>query len=207
MPPLQPPGALPAIRHDVRSNARHFTPGPPPPRPIGWIVLHSTQGPPGGSSLAWLTTDPASLDAQGWGPSAHTLTARDGTLWELVAPADVAHHVGYARPGFSNARALGIEIENSSSPALGRHEAYPAAQLNAAAYRVATWQFSYGIPATGIVLHREIAVWPPGHPQAGQLGRRSDPDGLDVPAFLAQVAAWLHFLKSLPPDQHPHFIF
>lgn len=190
------------IRHDVRADSRHFTPwGGAQPRSITHICLHSTQSAgPHTSSLAWLTTAAASIPPGSAGPSAHTLAGRDSTLWELVSPADIAHHVGWALPGYSNKTALGLEIENSSSVKLGRHEPYPAGQLSAVAWRLATWAYSYSLGVYRIVAHRDIAVWPPQEPQAGKLGRRTDPDNLGLDVVRPAVAAWLALFRAAPPD-------
>lgn len=182
------PYPVPPIRHDVRADAAHYTKWTmPTPRPIIGIAVHNTEG---SNSLAWLSTAPGS------GVSVHTLTDRAGTLWELVAPDDIAWHAGKCIPPFSNTVLLGIELENLSHEGSTRQD-YPAVQVQAAAYRVACWRFSWNIPTEKIVRHGDIATPP---------GRRCDPSYFDWPAFLAMVEEWVAFFVSLPEDEHDEWI-
>ena len=189
---IQPPHPLPPIRHDRRADLRHYTPWTgATPRPIRAVCLHNTEG---ANSLAWLTSDPHPQSEQ----SAHTLAARDGTLWELVAPQDLAHHAGIALPPYTNRTTLGIEFENRSRDlAPTRVEVYPLAQIHAGAYRVATWMFAFGLTWRQVVRHGDIAL---------PRGRRCDPSAFPQPLFQASVNTWLAFFQALPPEAHAAWI-
>lgn len=164
------------------------------------IIIHSTVSPgPRSSSLEWLSTSPASA------VSCHTLANRDGSLTEIIPPMWTAYHAGYTLPGFNNTHSLGIEIENSSDGGR-RVESYPLVQIISAAYRVATWQFSFGIPAAMVQSHRAVAVFGPDSPQAGQLGRKFDPLNFPADIFDDYRERWLDFLQALPAEWHEAFI-
>jgi N-acetyl-anhydromuramyl-L-alanine amidase AmpD len=206
-PPLvqipTPPARLPIIKRVVPSNVgvRRFVIGRPNDGLPSSIVKHSTvTNGPRSSSASWLSTHPLS------GVSCHTLANRDGSLTEICPPMWTAYHAGTTLPGYGNGESLGLEIENSSN-GMGRVEAYPAAQIISAAYRVATWQFSFGIPDARVKAHREIAVFGTEHPQAGQLGRKFDPVGpFPDEQFDEWRLRWLEFLRSLPAALHEVFI-
>jgi N-acetyl-anhydromuramyl-L-alanine amidase AmpD len=196
--PVGPPGPLPIVYHDARYvvDRRHYTAGrggwPPT-----WIVWHSTEGT---DSRAWLSITPGS------GVSIHKLIRPEG-VYSLVAPRDTAWHCGTcAFPDGTpfvdaNARTLGVEIEHLGDAP------YSRADYTALAHTTAGWCFSYGIPLERVLLHRDIAVWPPDHPRAGQFGRRTDPVGLDVAWALRLTAQWLAWFQTLPPADHARFIF
>lgn len=196
------PGPLPTIHRIIPTNSgvqRFETERPGLP---DRIIYHSTVSPnTTGSSAAWLATNPGS------GVSIHTLANRDGSLTEICPPLYKAYHAGYCLPGWSNATALGIEIENASGDAEGIVEQYPPAQVGAAAYRVATWAYSFGIPPERIKAHKDVAVFGPTDPRAGQLGRKQDPVGpFPDERFRALVQAWLTFFAALPESEHALYI-
>jgi hypothetical protein len=196
------PGPLPIIhrRDPVNNGIPRFEqtrPGLP-----DCIIYHSTVCPNlTGSSAEWLSTNPNS------GVSIHTLANRDGSLTEICPPLSKAYHAGYCLPGWGNQHSLGIEIENASGNRAGDIEAYPERQINAAAYRVATWRYSFGIPAAREAAHKDVAVYPPDDPRAGQLGRKHDPVGpFPDGRFRALVEEWLLFFGSLPENEIPHYV-
>lgn len=192
------PGPLPIVYHDPRYvvDRNHYTPGRGTHRPE-FVIWHSTEGT---DSRAWLSITPGS------DVSIHKLIRPEG-VYSLVAPRDTAWHCGVCRfpdgrPfADANARTLGVEIEHRGDAP------YSNAAYNALAHTTAGWCFSYGIPLDQVLLHRDIAVWPPGHPQAGELGRRTDPVGLDVARALRETAAWLTFFQALPPSEHGRYIY
>jgi N-acetyl-anhydromuramyl-L-alanine amidase AmpD len=166
------------------------------------IIIHSTVANSlVGSSDTWLATNKYS------GVSIHTLANRDGSLTEICPPSYLAFHAGHTLKGWENDRSLGIELENASGNARGDVEPYSPAQLNAAAYRVATWMFSYGIATGRVARHKDVAVYGPQDPKAGQLGRKQDPVGpFDWGDFMRRVDAWLLFFSYVPAVELPYWI-
>lgn len=197
----QAPAKLPTIKRVTPSNTPNGRFIPSRPHPPTSAIKHSTvTANTRSTSTTWLSTHKDSA------VSIHTLANRDGSLTEIVPPGWTAFHAGWALPGYSNAESLGLEFENSSDNA-GRSEPYPEAQIIAGAYRIACWQFSYGIPDERVKHHREIAVFPTDHPRAGQLGRKFDccgpfPDAL----FDMWRLRWLEFFRSLPSELHELYI-
>ena len=188
LPP--PPGPLPRIEHSIRADAKHYMPWPGAhPRPILYAVLHNSEGQ---DSRAWLSTtsppnDPVSI---------HTLADRDGVLWEIVSPADIAWHVGTGDGVIKNGNSVGLELDNLSSILKKTAEPYPDAQLAAAGYRLATWAFSYALGPAQIVRHSDIAR---------PVGRRADPSALPG-ALWDWLHRWMAFFTALPPEQHAAWI-
>lgn len=172
------------------------------PHPPDRAIYHSTVAPSStDSSAEWLSTHPTS------GVSINTLANRDGSLTEIVPPMWEAYHAGYALPDWGNVRALGLEFENASGNARGDVEPYPDVQINAGAYRVATWGYSFGFGLDMVQPHRLVAVFGPTSPKRGQLGRKSDPVGpFPDDRFRAFVQAWRVFFDTLPAASISHYV-
>lgn len=161
----------PSPNHSSRGDAR-----------IRLIVLHATAG-SARSALAWLT-NPASR------VSAHYLIDKAGRIYELVNERAAAWHAGRAAwQGETdiNAISIGIELENAND---GR-DPYPAVQLAAAIDLCQDRCRRYGLGPEALVRHVDVAV---------PRGRKSDPAGLDWPAF---VAAVMRGVVEIPADAQP----
>lgn len=185
-PGLVAPGALPSVSHAFTADAAHHDTGRGG-HAIAGVALHNTMG---SDSRAWLSTTsqpPVSI---------HALVFRDGTRYSIVAPLDTAWHVGSARPGFTNARYLGVEFENLSNGLLVR-QAYTAEQYNSGAHCVAGWLFSFGLVWADVVDHKDIAL---------PAGRRHDPANFDRARLQTETAAWVAFFRRLPADQQAAWI-
>lgn len=142
-------------------------------RPITLIVLHATVG-NFQSARDWLT-NPASK------VSTHYLIRKDGYIAQLVPDTRAAWHAGESRYGAMDSEAIklqsiGIELENRNDG----NDPYPPAQLDALRWLVRRY------PGLPIVTHAQIAQ---------PVGRKTDPLGFPLSAFLAS-------LDALPPPPH-----
>lgn len=139
-------------------------------RKIALVVMHATAG-TYASALSWLTTAASRV-------SSHYLVRKDGHINQLVKDDQAAWHAGHAAWNGQtaiNEISLGIELENAND---GK-DPYPAVQLAAAAALVRSKMAEYQIPIRSVVRHLDIAT---------PKGRKTDPAGLDWPAFLASIA-------------------
>lgn len=113
--------------------------------------------------------------------SYHVLIGRKGDIYALVDPDRQAWHAGASTldgAPWCNRYSVGVCLSNRNDG----HEPYPEAQVQAAVSVCAHLCEYYGIPVERIVTHAQIATPP---------GRKTDPMGLDLPAFRAAVAAHL----------------
>ena len=134
--------------------AENFTAGRAGHRP-GWIVIHTTDGTARGA-LGWF----ANPDS---GVSAHYLVELDGSVTQLVAEEDAAHHAGAGPAELAgrfptpepNLHTVGIEFEDGGDP-LGVDR--PAAQYEAGAALIAEVARRWAIPldAEHVLGHREL---------------------------------------------------
>lgn len=142
---------------------------------IDCVVLHADADADAGAALRYCC-DPRSR------VSYHTLIGRTGRIFALVPAARRAWHAGVSafdgRPD-CNDYSVGVCLSNRND---GR-EPFPAAQREAAALYVASLIRAYpAITLDRITTHRAVAL---------PAGRKTDPLGLDVPAFVARVAHYL----------------
>jgi hypothetical protein len=111
-----------------------------------------------------------------WGAAGAQLwVARDGT-WHVIA-SGVAYHAGRVRPGMpTNRTSLGVETDHTTG------EAWPPALL--ASLRVGTAAILRRINRGSDALHFHKTICSP-------VGRKTDPDGLDLGPERARVGALL----------------
>jgi hypothetical protein len=162
------------------------------------IVMHATVG-PYQSSLNWLCAAASKV-------SSHYVISKQGHIAQLVPDARAAWHAGASVFGALNSEAirdgsLGIELENLTGMELPDGtihppDPYPEAQLIAARSLVRTKMAEYMIPPARIVRHADIAV---------PKGRKTDPAGLDWPAFLASITTDPLRTRSIAGLEHPYF--
>lgn len=143
---------------------------------VGVVICHHTAGSePEGTDSNYPSLDIVTHGRPGLdGPLAHFGIGYDGTVY--VVAAGLAHHAGSGGwAGLSgNSTALGIEAEDS-----GDGDWTPQ-QLDVYPRLVARTCLFLGIDASGVCAHRE---WAP--------DRKSDPAGIDMDDFRAQVTAYL----------------
>ena len=193
-------------------TARYPAPGPVPPpdhtstvaadhcdadrggAAIIAVVLHNSEtashDPAGRGTLEWLTRTSVPP------VSAHCVVTADGVRHMILAPSCVAYHLGVAEPPWTNKNTLGLELDNPSYGARpdrprALYVPYPDAQIDTAAYVTAAWCVSYGLEPWAVLRHGDVAR---------EFGRRTDPAALPA-RFWRQLAAWIAFLKALPPDE------
>lgn len=146
------------------------TPNHSPRRdPILGIVMHATAS-GRDSALNWLTHPRSQV-------SSHVVIDKTGVIWELAPDAVMTWHAGHSTwrgQHALNAVTLGCELVNLNTGA----DPYPAAQLAAAVAWCKSKVARYGIRREWLVRHSEVAI---------PRGRKSDPRGLDWPAFVARV--------------------
>lgn len=205
--PLEPPGLLPRVYHSFQADITHYTRGRANATglPVG-VLLHSTEGL---DSRAWLSFSSGPDPDQR--VSINTLGRPEG-IYAIVAPLDTAWHAGWCKHPdgrlwpHPNADLFGHEIEHREG------EAYTDTDYNQAAWVTARACFSFGIPLTEVFRHAQVAVYPPGHPQAGQFGRKTDPTPgagrfpFDMARALRETQAWLDFFAVLPVEAHQRWI-
>jgi N-acetyl-anhydromuramyl-L-alanine amidase AmpD len=206
--PVDPPGILPRVLHSFAAAPDHYTPGRANASglPVG-VLLHSTEG---RDSRAWLSFSSGATQPD-QRVSINTLGRQEG-IYAIVAPLDTAWHAGWCKHPDgriwrnANADLFGHEIEHIAG------QPYTATDYNQAAWVCARAIFSFGFPITALYRHAQIAVWPPGHPQAGQFGRKTDPTpsvngiAFDMMRLLRETRAWLTFFQVLPPEAHQYWI-
>lgn len=149
---------------------------PNAPRKITCFVVHATETAGLASPKAWLcnpqTADPTLR------VSAHWLVDRDGTIYELVDPANIAWHAGESQwRGQSNVNAfsVGAELVNLND---GK-DPYPDAQLAALA-ALAHWaRANCGLALADFVGHADVVAGKTPEKKAARLKLHSDPG----PAF------------------------
>lgn len=167
---------------------------------IKLLTLHSDASPSMSATIDWVSKsaaelralwekmNPAKRPAKPWGPvSYHYSVGRTGWTCRHVADSESAYHAGQSDwrgetdgRGGVNDFSIGVNISNRQD----RKEAYPGAQLDAAARLVASLCIDHRIPASGITTH---------HLCARPIGRKNDPapDGpFDFMGFLNLVNQW-----------------
>lgn len=141
--------------------------------PVQALVIHATAGRYPGD-LKYLRQGGTAAKPV----SVHYYIDRAGTISQLVADFDTAWHAGASRwrglevDGSLNAVSIGVELENLNT---GR-DPYPAAQIAALVALARHLVSAHHIARENLVRHLDIAP-----------GRKTDPAGLDWPAFVAQV--------------------
>lgn len=145
------------------------------PRPDGvrvtGIVLHADASNRVDTSLDWCRRPESRV-------SYHVLIGRTGNVFLLVHPEDRAWHCGVSEwEGVPNCNdyTVGVCLSNRNDG-----ETFPKSQLFEAATVCAMLGRHYGIPVGRITTHAAVAR---------PVGRKTDPLGLDLPAFHATVAA------------------
>lgn len=147
------------------------------PRPRGMfpalIVLHATEGDFDGA-VAWLRHPDSRV-------SAHFVISRAGEIVQLVPLAMMAWHAGTsawhgrATRGSVNAFSIGIELEHRDGA-----QDWPEAQVNAVAVLCRSLLLRFGLPATAVVGHAEVALPP---------GRKRDPVDFPWETLHAQLGS------------------
>ena len=136
-------------------------------RKITCVVIHSTATSGLASPLEWLTLPKSKV-------SAHYLIDKDGSIYGLVAEKDVAWHAGesfWQEQAHVNNFSIGIELVNPNDGS-----EYPKAQLSALLELCFSICRDYGIGASNVVGHCDIA-----------LGRKTDPAGFPWEEFYAEL--------------------
>jgi N-acetyl-anhydromuramyl-L-alanine amidase AmpD len=141
-------------------------------RTIELIMLHSTGGRKPGD-LFTLSGNDATHPV-----SCHYYVTKEGDVYQLVQDKDVAWHAGVCRTwngkNVGNV-SLGIELEN-----LNRNgDPYPEVQLAAAVALLRAKLTEHRLGIDRVIRHADYAL---------PAGRRTDPVGLDWPAFLTRVS-------------------
>jgi hypothetical protein len=157
---------------------------------INTVVLHHTGG-DFGPSLNWLI-NPAS------GVSSHYLIDRDGSIYELVDEARESWHAGYSlHKGRENVNdfSIGIELVNDGDGV----EPYPQRLQDALVWLLNDIKARRGIIRSDVVTHKAIRdAWKLKYPDTPNVGIKTDPRGLDVPALLDRV-----YPPAPPPAPEP----
>lgn len=142
--------------------------------PVSAIVLHADAASRIESSLDWVRRAESQV-------SYHVMIGRNGKVFQVVNPDRKAWHAGVsALDGVPNANefSVGVCLSNRNTG----EEAYPVAQLSAAADVCALLCGVYGIGVDRITTHAAIAL---------PAGRKTDPLGFDLEAFRDMVRARL----------------
>lgn len=169
--PMPPATPMPAKSYSSRGSTK-----------AQYVIVHSTDTPAGGTPEA-TARYLADNDRQ---VSIHEFVAPK-TVYIMVPDDKAAHHAGYGRlpngisGGAVNAASWGIEIYQ-----LHGQECDPAL-VERAAVRTADACRRLGIPWDKVLAHREIDP-----------SRRSDPVGVNMPAFRGRVAELLGVVPSVP---------
>ena len=135
------------------------------------IVLHADASDRVDTSLDWCRRPESKV-------SYHLLIGRTGNVFLLVHPEQRAWHCGVSElEGVQDVNdfSIGVCLSNRNDG-----EGFPKSQLFEAALVCATLSKHYGIPTDRIVTHAQIAR---------PVGRKTDPKGIDLPAFHATVKA------------------
>lgn len=152
--------ARPSPNHSARSQ------------PVSAIVLHADAASRIESSLDWVRRVESKV-------SYHVMVGRTGAIYSVVHPDRTAWHAGESSldgQRFVNRFSVGVCLSNRNDGV----EAFPTAQLSAAADVCAVLCGVYGISVERITTHAHIAP-----------GRKTDPRGLDLTHFRAMVLARL----------------
>jgi N-acetylmuramoyl-L-alanine amidase len=137
--------------------------------PVTGIVLHADASSSVASSMDWCRRAESKV-------SYHVLIGRRGDVYALVRPERRAWHAGKSAwdgKADCNGYTIGVCLSNRNDG-----EPFPAAQLDAAAKVCAALSQHFGFPADRITTHAAVAT---------PAGRKTDPKGLDLTAFLAEV--------------------
>ncbi len=129
------------------------------------IVLHADAASKVESSLDWIRRAAS-------GVSYHILIDRNGTVYAVVNPDRKAWHAGasaFLGAGDCNRYSVGVSLANRNDG-----EPFPDEQLDAAVEVCAILCQHYAIPVERITTHAVVAT---------PAGRKTDPIGLDLPAF------------------------
>lgn len=161
--------------------------------PVSIIVLHADADSEVEHSLAWCCSRQSKV-------SYHYLIGRTGRVYELVSPIYSAWAVGVSRmpdlPSAARYGPSGNPSINGSSISISfgnrndEKEPFTELELDAGARLVVELRRMRGfvLPIENITTHKAVAVFPIGHPKAGQVGRKTDPDALfDLQAFKNRV--------------------
>lgn len=142
--------------------------------PVTAIVLHADASSRVESTLDWVRRPESRV-------SYHVLIGRNGLVYCTVHPDRKAWHAGassYQGEANCNGYTVGVCLSNRNDGT----EPYPVSQLGAAADVCAALCRHYGIAVDHITTHAAVAL---------PAGRKTDPLGLDLPAFQAMVQARL----------------
>lgn len=124
--------------------------------------------------------------------SYQTLVLDDGNLVRIAPDTARAWHAGYCRasdPRLTYQDANSAFYGVSAATTDGVDVTIP--QMLGVAWQTYRWFIAEGWDADEmwrIVSHASEAVYPPGHPRAGQRGRKSDPEGHDAKNPIMTVA-------------------
>lgn len=175
-------------------NAGHLT------SPRFGILLHFDDSSEDYWAVEWFTESGCQV-------SYNWLVLDDGRCVEIVAPWGRAWHAGVCRTTpetrDANSAYYGISAATNTKVPVTAAQEDRIVALAVQIFRAHGW------PASDVTRritgHDRIAVYPPGHPKAGQLGRKIDPTGIDARGALrtldpilsvervrARVAAQLH---------------
>lgn len=150
------------------------------PRPNGsgpsLVVLHGTAGATTAGDLSWCTSPQSKV-------SYHYLVGRTGRVYQLVKEGARAWHAGVSKwGGRSNVNDFSVGVALSNRGPFPTPEPYPEAQLEAAAWLVASILKRRGLDSSRLVGHMDVSP-----------GRKTDPyDHFPWVDFRVRVLFLLH---------------
>ena len=154
----------------------HWYP-PPHPEPRVGVMLHYDASGSDAGALAWFA------DAK-CGVSYHYLVLDDGGYVSIAPLKCAAWHAGVCRPSdqrlayrSANRAFYGIAAATSGKEDVTPLQLLTIAFLTRKLFEVEGWPT---LDLWRITSHRAEAVFGPGHPKAGQHGRKSDPEAADL---------------------------
>ena len=168
--------SLTSISMIVDSSPHYFK--TVPNRLVKCIVLHATGSSSMAGTIRWFK-DPTSK------VSSHYVIDKNGKVVQMVDLNNIAWHAGksiFKGQQNVNGFSVGIELVNSND---GK-EPYPREQVNACLTICNALISCYELDRTDIVRHKDIAP-----------GRKSDPNGFDLDAFLASLSFYQEKEKAL----------
>lgn len=146
---------------------------------ISGIVLHADASGTIASSMDWIRRAESKV-------SYHVIIGRRGDIYALVRPEHRAWHAGVSEWDGApdcNDYTLGVCLSNRNDGV----ETYPIAQRQAAMDVCADLCRHYKIPAARITSHARVAT---------PAGRKTDPKGLDLLAFIDGVTHRLEYFAK-----------
>lgn len=141
------------------------------------IMLHYDASVSDASAIAWLATDPRCHVSYNW------IVMDSGNIIPLAPDDKRAWHAGFCRSDDpripyrdANSAFYGISLAATLGDVATREAKRSIAALCLTLFAHNDWSLT---EIWRIVSHGSQAVFEPGHPKAGQRGRKSDPEGPD----------------------------